>query len=101
MLIHSASRILQPNASRVSKSRYCGRAASFGVDRLLPSVARARCAIGGTNVMTCLGARSSACRCRALLEPYSAISGIRVAMIVFTVADIRRNPLRKRFARGP
>ena len=30
------------------------------------------------------------------LEPDSAISGIWVAMIVFTVADIRRNPFGKR-----
>jgi hypothetical protein len=101
MLIHFLGESSSPTASRVSKSRNRGCVTSFGVDQLLPSAAQARCAIGGTNVMTCLGARSSACRCRALLEPYSAISGIRVAMIVFTVADIRRNPLRKRFARGP
>ena len=50
--------------------------------------------------MTYLGCqRSSACRC-PFFEPYSAIAGIGVAMIVFTVADIRRNPFGKRFARG-
>ncbi|MGZ4853517.1 MAG: hypothetical protein ACXV3D_10100 [Halobacteriota archaeon] len=74
---------------------------SFGVDRLFPGAAQARCAIGGTNVMTRLGCKSSAWPRRAFLEPYSVISGIGVAMIVFSVADIRRNPFGKRFARGP
>ena len=61
---------------------------------------RKRVVQSGALRMTYLGCqRSSACR-RPLLELYSAISGIGVAMIVFTVADIRGNPVGKRFARG-
>jgi hypothetical protein len=69
------------------------------MDRLFLALCK-RVVLWGHYEMTCLGGRSSACRCRAFLEPYSAISWIGVAMIVFTVADIRRNPSRKRFARG-